>query len=101
MQHALGHTATQATLNGFLMLQKFFLTILVLMVAVVVWVRLRRSRTTQTQARPALPPKPVAMVPCQVCGAQVDQRLATPSGQGRHLCREHRHLARQLQRGEG
>ena len=81
------------------MLQKLFLTSLVLVVAVLVWARLRRSRMTEAQARPALPPEPVAMVPCQICGAQVDQRLATPSGQGRHLCREHRHLARQLQRG--
>ncbi|WP_343293009.1 hypothetical protein AAHN93_00075 [Vandammella animalimorsus] len=81
------------------MLQKLFLTSLVLVVAVLVWARLRRDRMAGAQPRPALPPKPVAMVPCQVCGAQVDQRLATPSAQGRYLCREHRHLARQLQRG--
>ncbi|RMX10252.1 hypothetical protein EBQ34_12565 [Vandammella animalimorsus] len=82
------------------MLQKLFLTGLVLLVAVLAWARLRRGRMAGgAQAQPGLPPKPVAMVPCQACGAQLDQRLATPSAPGRYLCREHRHLARQLQRG--
>ncbi|MDO4723647.1 MAG: hypothetical protein Q4A97_02675 [Comamonadaceae bacterium] len=76
------------------MLHKLLLTGLVLAAAVLLWAWLRRGSAALQQRAPQAPP-PMAMVPCQVCGAQLDRRLATPCGRG-HLCREHRHLARQL-----
>lgn len=74
-------------------MSKLILTTVVLVVAWLVWSTMRRMARAQLH-KPAAKRKPLPaakMVPCRVCGAQMDATLAERDGAG-YLCHEHRHL---------